>query len=60
MARWDASPEQKEAAAGALMVLGGMLYEWGLPLDRALEGLKRVYEIEAAKQSGISDRRVDK
>lgn len=48
--KWDRPKEDKEAAAGALLVLGGMLYEWGLPLDRAIEGLKRAYQMEAAKQ----------
>ena len=50
MSKWAATKEHKEAAAGALLVLGGMLYEWGLPLDRAIEGLKRAYELEQDKQ----------
>lgn len=49
MSKWTATQEQKEAAAGALLVLGGMLYEWGLPLDRAIDGLQKAYAIEAAK-----------
>src|SRR5690242_10995996 len=49
MSKWNASQEDKEAAAGALMILGSMLYEWGLPLDRALAGLRRAYEMESAK-----------
>jgi len=50
--RWDASPDHKEAAAGALMVLGGMLREWGLPLDRAIRGLREAYRLDAKKRSG--------
>lgn len=48
--KWDRSKDEKEAAAGALLVLGGMLYEWGLPLDKAIEGLRHAYQLEAAKQ----------
>lgn len=42
--------DNKDAVAGTLICLGGMLYEWGLPLDKAIEGLKAAYAMEADKQ----------
>lgn len=47
MADWH---EHDEAVTGALIILGGMLFEWGLPLDKAIKGLRMAYELEAAKQ----------
>ena len=42
--------EHGDAVAGALLCLGGMLFEWGLPLDKAIKGLCQAYAIEEAKR----------
>lgn len=42
--------QHPEAVAGALLVLGGMLCEWGLPIRKAVKGLRAAYKIEQAKQ----------
>jgi hypothetical protein len=47
MADWH---EHEEAVAGALICLGGMLFGWGLPLEKAIKGLRMAYELEAAKE----------
>lgn len=43
--------ENGEAVSGALICLGGMLYEWGLPLEKAIKGLRSAYELEAEKHT---------
>jgi hypothetical protein len=42
--------DHKDGVSGALLCLGGMLFEWGLPLDKAILGLTTAYAMEASKQ----------
>lgn len=46
--------EHDQVVAGALLCLGGMLYEWGMPLDKAIQGLRLAYAMEAAKQAATA------
>lgn len=51
------SPEDREnleTAASALLVLGSMLYEWGLPLEKAIKGLRLAYKMESEKCASTS------
>lgn len=48
--------EHRDAVAGALLILGSMLCEWQLPLNKAVRGLRLAYRIEKKKQSASSKR----
>lgn len=47
--KWDVPQDEKEAAAGALLVLGAMLYEWKLPIGKAIRGLREAYKMARLK-----------
>jgi hypothetical protein len=42
--------KHEDAVCGSLLCLGGMLFEWRLPLDKAINGLRAAYQREAEKQ----------
>ena len=45
----DTKPKEG-AATYLLLVAGALLYEWGIPIQRAAKGLKIAYEMEKEKQ----------
>lgn len=41
-----------EAAAGMLLICGALMHEWGLPINKAVKGLRLAYRMERDKQGG--------
>lgn len=48
MAKWlDLDPDTREMASQTMLTVGTMLHEWGVPLEKALHGIRCAYEIAA-------------
>ncbi len=42
--------EHGNAVAGTLMVMGSMLVEWKLPIEKAIKGLRMAYKLAQKKE----------
>lgn len=46
--KWrDLDTETREMASQTLLTLGTLLHDWGVPLEKALHGIRCAYEIAA-------------
>ena len=46
MSKWrELDVETRQKASQTLLTLGTLLHEWGVPLDKALHGIRCAYEI---------------
>ena len=46
MAKWrELDDETRAMASQTLLTLGTLLYEWGVPLEKALHGIRCAYEV---------------
>lgn len=49
--QWQALEHHtQQTAASAILVFAAMLYEWGVPLSKVMQGMPEAYKLAAKKQ----------